>query len=72
MVKCICVGFGSNGFMNKVKPFPMNGHYKTNIISGVGHSRADLVVLLVLYTVAMQWQRYWHCTTDFLYSDLNY
>jgi hypothetical protein len=72
MVKCMCVGFGSNGFMNKVQPFPMNGHYKTDIISGVGHSRSDLFVMLVLYTVVMQWQRHQHCTTGLLYSDSNY
>jgi hypothetical protein len=46
-------GFGSNGFVTKVQPFPMNGHYKTYIISGVGYSRSDSVVLLVLCTVAV-------------------
>jgi hypothetical protein len=30
----------------------MSGHYRTNIISGVGHPRSDLVVPLVLCTVA--------------------
>jgi hypothetical protein len=30
----------------------MVGHYKTDIISSVGHPRLDLVVPLVLYTVA--------------------
>jgi hypothetical protein len=29
----------------------MDGHYRTDIISGVGHLRSDLVVPLVLYTV---------------------
>jgi hypothetical protein len=30
----------------------MGGHYKTDIISGVGHLRSDLVMLLVLCTIA--------------------
>ena len=47
----VCVGgrgFGSNGFVTKMQPFPMDGHYKTNIISNVGHPRSDSVVPLVL------------------------
>ena len=51
MVKCVCVGFGFNGFVTKMQPFPMNGHYTTNIICGVGHLRSDSVVPLVLHTV---------------------
>ena len=51
MVKCVCVGFGSNGFVIKTQPFPMGGHYRMNVISGVGHPRLDLVVLLVLRMV---------------------
>ena len=27
------------------------GHYRTNIINGVGHPRSDSVVSLVLYTI---------------------
>jgi hypothetical protein len=54
MVKCVYVGFGSNGFLTKAQPFPMNGHYRTNIISGVGHPRSNLVVPLVLCTIAVQ------------------
>jgi hypothetical protein len=45
-------GFGSNGFMTGVQPFPMVGHYRMNFISGVGHPRSDLVVSLVLRTIA--------------------
>jgi hypothetical protein len=55
MVKCVCVlykGFGSNGFVTKVQPFSMVGHYKMDVISGMGHLRSDLVVPLVLRTVA--------------------
>jgi hypothetical protein len=63
MVKCVCVGFGSNGFMTKTQPFLMDGHHRTNIISGVGHPRSDFVVLLVLCTVVMQWLGFRHCTT---------
>ena len=53
MVKCVYVGFGSNGFVTEVQPFPMDGHYRTGIITGVGHPRLDSVVPLMLYTVAM-------------------
>ena len=28
MVKCVCVRFGSNGFMTMMQPFPMDGHYR--------------------------------------------
>ena len=66
MVKCVYMGFGSNGFVTKTQSFPMDGHYKMDIISGVGHPRSDLVVLLVLCTVAMQWLGHRHCTTGFL------
>ena len=48
---CLCVGFGSNGFVTKTLSFPMDGHYRMDIISGVGHSRSDSVVLQVLRTV---------------------
>ena len=48
---CVWRSFGSNGFVTKVQPFPMNGHYKTNIISGVSHSKSDSVIPLVLCTV---------------------
>jgi hypothetical protein len=51
MVKCVCVGFGSNGFVTKTQSFPMDGHYRMNVISGVGHPRSDLVVPLVLRTI---------------------
>jgi hypothetical protein len=50
----VCVlygGFGSNGFVNKVQSFPMVDHYRTDIISGVGHLRLDSVVPLVLCMV---------------------
>ena len=48
MVKYVChMGLGSNGcFM--VDAALMSGHYKTDIISGVGHPRSNSVVLLVL------------------------
>jgi hypothetical protein len=53
MVNVVCVwgGFGSNGFVIKMQPFPMDGHYRTDIISSVGHPRSDSVVPLVLHTV---------------------
>jgi hypothetical protein len=37
--------------VTKVQSFPMDGHYRTNIISGVGHPRLDSVVPLVLCTI---------------------
>jgi hypothetical protein len=45
------VGFGSNGFVTKMQPLLMDGHYRTNVISGVGHPRSDSVIPLVLHTV---------------------
>ena len=50
----VCVlggGFGSNSFVTKAQLFPMDGYYKMNIISSVGHPRTNLVVLLMLCTV---------------------
>jgi hypothetical protein len=43
-------GFGSNGFVTKMQSFPIDGHYRMDVISGVGHPRSDLVVPLVLRT----------------------
>jgi hypothetical protein len=48
---CVRGGFGSNGFVIKTQPFPMDDHYRTNVINGVGHPRLDSVVPLVLRTV---------------------
>jgi hypothetical protein len=52
MVKCVCyMGHGFNGCF-LTGPALMGNHYKTNIISGVGHQRSYLVMLLVLCIVA--------------------
>jgi hypothetical protein len=48
---CVCEGFGSNGFVIKMQPFPIDGHYRTDVISGVGHPKSDSIVSLVLRTV---------------------
>jgi hypothetical protein len=59
----VCVrggGFRSNGFVIKTQPFAMHGHYRTDVISSVGHPMSDLVVLR---TVAVQWLRHRHYTT---------
>jgi hypothetical protein len=40
--------FGSNGFVTKMQPFPMDSHYKTYIISDVGHLRSDSDMPLML------------------------
>jgi hypothetical protein len=52
---CVCVGgeggFESNGFVTKMQPFPMDNHFRTNVICSVGHPRSDLVMPLVLHTV---------------------
>ena len=50
MVKCVCVGFGSNDFVTKTQSFLIDGYYRTNVISGVGHLRSNSVVPLVLRT----------------------
>jgi hypothetical protein len=51
----VCVGgggrFGSNGFVTKMQPFPIDGYYRMNVISGVGSQRSDSVVPLMLRTV---------------------
>jgi hypothetical protein len=41
-------GFGSNGFVTEMQLFPMDGHYRTNVISDMGHPRSDSVMPLVL------------------------
>ena len=52
MVKCICyISLGFNG-CSAIDAILMGGHYKTGIISSVGHPRLNLVVPLVLCTVA--------------------
>jgi hypothetical protein len=52
MVKCVCyMGLGSKDcFVTDV--VLMGGHYRTDIISGIGHSRSESVVPLVLCMVA--------------------
>jgi hypothetical protein len=44
------MGLGFNGCF-VVSVALMGSHYRTNIISGVGYSRSELVILLVLCTV---------------------
>jgi hypothetical protein len=52
MVKCMCyMGLESNGCFMAGGALT-GGHYRTNIISGVGHPRLDSVVPLVLCTAA--------------------
>jgi hypothetical protein len=63
MVKYVCDGFRFNGLVTKTQPFPMDCHYRMNIISGVAYSRSDSLVLLVLCTIAMQWLGHCHYTT---------
>ena len=48
---CVERGFGSNGFVTKMQAFLMDGHYRTDVISGVGHPRSDSVMPLVLRMV---------------------
>jgi hypothetical protein len=60
----VCAGFRFNGFVTKTQSFSMDGHNRTNIISGVGHPRSDSIVMLVLCTVAVQWLGHRHCTTS--------
>jgi hypothetical protein len=47
-----------------MQPFPMDDHYRTDVISGVGHSGLNSVLLLVLHTVCfVHLLGHWHCTT---------
>jgi hypothetical protein len=48
---CVCGGFGSNGFVIKIQSFPIDGHYRMDVISIVDHLRSDSVVPLVLRMV---------------------
>ena len=48
---CVWGAFESNGFVIKTQPFLLDGHYRTDVISGVGHPMLDSVMLLVLRTV---------------------
>jgi hypothetical protein len=52
MVKCVCyMGIESNDCF--IANVALTGsHYRTDIISGVGHLRSDLIVPLVLCTIA--------------------
>jgi hypothetical protein len=47
-----------------MQSFPMDGHYRRDVISGVGHSGLNSVMSLVLRTVCfVQLLGHWHCTT---------
>jgi hypothetical protein len=51
IIKCVCyMGFGSNGCFMAGAALT-DSHYKTNIISGIGHPRSDSVMPLVLCIV---------------------
>jgi hypothetical protein len=54
-------GFRSNGFVTKAQLFPIDGHYRTNIICGVGHLRLDLIMSLVLHMVVVQYPGHRYC-----------
>ena len=52
IVKCVCyMSLGFSGCFVTVATIT-GGHYKTYIISGVGHLRSDLVVPLLLWAIA--------------------
>jgi hypothetical protein len=51
MVKCMW-GLWIQWFHDQAHYSLIDGYYKTYIINGVGHPRLDLVVPLVLYTIA--------------------
>jgi hypothetical protein len=47
-----------------MQPFPMDGHYRTNIISDVSHPGLNSVMSLMLRMVCfVQLLGHWHCTT---------
>ena len=58
-------GFGYNGFVTKAQLFPIDGHYKMDIISGIGHSKSDSVVPLVLCMIVVQYLGHRYCITGF-------
>jgi hypothetical protein len=55
-------GFGSNGFVTKVQSFPMDGHYRTNIINSVGHLEVRLDRAASFMYDSVQWLEHRHCT----------
>ena len=59
--------FGSNGFVTNDAAIPMNGYYRTDVISGVGHSRLDSVMPLVLRTVCDECQIMFIWTSLFMF-----
>ena len=63
---CACVGtLDPMVLWPMMQPFPMDGHFRRDVISSVGHLRLDSVVPLVLHMVCfVQWLGHWHCTTD--------
>jgi hypothetical protein len=62
---CVCGGFGSNDSWPMMQSFPMDDHYRTDVISDVGHSGLNSIVSLVLRTVCfVQLLGHWHCTTS--------
>jgi hypothetical protein len=54
---CVCGGGGGGEALDPMvllpmmQPFPMDGHYRTNVISGVDNPRSNSVVPLVLRMV---------------------
>jgi hypothetical protein len=48
---CVWRGFGSNSFVIKVQPFRMDGYYRMNVISDVGHPKLNSIVPLLFRTV---------------------
>jgi hypothetical protein len=62
---CVCGGggvFGSIGFVTRMQPFSMDGHYRMDIISDVNHPSLGSVMLLVLHTVCYAMVGHRHCT----------
>jgi hypothetical protein len=47
-----------------MQPFPMDGHYRTDVISGMGHPGLNSVMSLVLRKACfVQLLGHWHCIT---------
>jgi hypothetical protein len=57
IVKCVWGGFGSNDFVTKTQPFPMDAHCRTDIISGVGPLEVglDCAASIMYGSRAMAW-----------------
>jgi hypothetical protein len=58
MIKSVCMGFGSNGFVTKAQSFTMDGRYKMDIITWCGPPEVGLDCVTNVMYCNVQWL--WH------------